>query len=136
MGVVYEAYDRERSHKVALKTLLHLDPEALYRFKHEFRALADLAHPNLVRLGELVCEDGRWFFTMELVEGTDFMRYVRPELPPTLDTAPTVVGKPAAAGAAPTPPDTRVLYDERKLRATLSQLVAALAARHGHGEGH
>jgi serine/threonine protein kinase len=37
MGVVYEAFDRERSEAVALKTLRHPDPEALYRLKKECR---------------------------------------------------------------------------------------------------
>jgi serine/threonine protein kinase len=135
MGVVYEAFDRERSHAVALKTLLHMDPEALYRFKHEFRALADLSHPNLVRLGDLVCEDGRWFFTMELVEGTDFMHHVRPGLAPPLDTLPTVVGRPGAE-APQNIPDSRVLYDEERLRRALVQLVGAVAALHEHGKVH
>ena len=41
--------------------------------KREFRALAGLEHPNLIHLGELYCEDGTWFFTMELVDGVGFM---------------------------------------------------------------
>lgn len=76
MGVVYEAIDRERDARVALKTLRTLKPDALLRFKNEFRALADITHPNLVSLGELFEEEGRWFFTMEMVDGEHFLDYV------------------------------------------------------------
>ncbi|HVE81908.1 MAG TPA: AAA family ATPase, partial [Myxococcales bacterium] len=75
MGVVFEAYDRERSAPVALKTLHRMDPERLYALKREFRSLADLRHPNLISLGELCCEGGKWFFTMELIRGEDFLHH-------------------------------------------------------------
>jgi serine/threonine protein kinase len=76
MGVVYEVLDRTRGSRVALKTLRRLDAAAIYRFKREFRAIARTAHPNLVALYELVAESDRCFFTMEMVEGVDFLRYV------------------------------------------------------------
>src|SRR5215470_9820157 len=79
MGVVYEALDRERNARVALKTLRAMSPEALLSFKREFREFQDLSHTNLVSYGELFAEHAAgWFFTMELVEGVHFLDWVRP----------------------------------------------------------
>jgi hypothetical protein len=74
VGIVYDAFDRERGARVALKLLRSLEPELLISFKTEFRAAHDLGHPNLVELGELFEDEGHWFFTMELVRGVHFLR--------------------------------------------------------------
>ena len=78
-GVVHEAFDRAAGRAVAIKTLDRGDHRGVGDLKREFRALADLHHPNLVGLHDLVASDGRWFFTMELVEGGDFLAHVRAE---------------------------------------------------------
>jgi hypothetical protein len=77
MGVVYRAFDEKRGVAVALKNLKQADSAAILRFKHEFRALADVSHPNLVALHELTANGPSWFFTMELVDGVDFLSFVR-----------------------------------------------------------
>jgi tetratricopeptide (TPR) repeat protein/predicted Ser/Thr protein kinase len=78
MGSVYEVLDRETQRSVALKTLRQASPGSIYRFKQEFRTLADLQHPNLVHLYEFVADDsGDVFFTMELIRGAHFLEYVR-----------------------------------------------------------
>src|SRR5262245_60314585 len=76
MGRVFRARDKRSRDEVALKTLLHYQAEDLYRLKGEFRALTDLAHPNLVELYELFVEGDLGCFTMELIEGRDFVSHV------------------------------------------------------------
>jgi eukaryotic-like serine/threonine-protein kinase len=79
MGIVYEVDDRERGQVVALKTLRRWSGDDIYRLKREFRNLADVAHPNLVSLYDLVIDDDACFFTMELVQGTTLVDYVHQE---------------------------------------------------------
>src|SRR6267143_1337594 len=80
MGVVHEAHDRRMDKIVALKTLTRAEAAHIYRFKREFRTLADVSHPNLVSLYELMSAGPHWFFTMELIRGGTFIQYVRPEI--------------------------------------------------------
>jgi eukaryotic-like serine/threonine-protein kinase len=76
-GVVYEARERASGTEVALKKLSISDAAAIYAFKQEFRALADVVHENLVRLDELFSIDDELYLSMELVEGESFLDYVR-----------------------------------------------------------
>ena len=73
-GVVYLARDRESGEEVALKKLVRLDARSVARFKREFRSLADLHHPNLIKLYDLQHASDGWFLTMELVDGSDLRR--------------------------------------------------------------
>jgi serine/threonine protein kinase len=76
-GTVYQVHDSQGHHDVALKILRDPDPDTLFRFKQEFRSLATLKHPHLIQFYELFEYRHVWFFTMELVSGTSFLRHVR-----------------------------------------------------------
>jgi serine/threonine protein kinase len=135
MGVVYEAYDLKRDKTVALKTLINAEPSYIYRLKTEFRSLSDVAHPNLVSLYELMSDGRYWFFTMELVNGVNFLEYVRNsgsgESEPkvlsleeldTLETLPLRVSKQTQS------------FNEGRLRIALRQLADGLNALHENGK--
>lgn len=115
-GEVFRALDRRFNHQVALKTLFRADATAIVRIKNEFRALADVVHPHLVQLYELLCEGDQWFFTMELIPGGDFLEYLRPD---------------AGAAQAPTAP-----ADLEILRLAFRQLAEGLQALHRAGKMH
>jgi tRNA A-37 threonylcarbamoyl transferase component Bud32 len=126
MGIVYAVRDRDQNTTVALKYLKDVDPKNIARFKREFRTLADLQHRNLVRLGELFCEDGQWFFTMELLAGVDFLSWVRHQ-----------DGKPLAVETVdPAKPLPAMQCDEARLRAALKQLALGLYRLHDAGKVH
>ena len=80
MGVVHRVRDLDRGEVVALKTMVRVAPTTLLAFKREFRALADISHPNVVQLYELFSESDQWFFTMEHVEGVDLLTYISSSL--------------------------------------------------------
>ncbi|MFL6248279.1 MAG: protein kinase domain-containing protein [Thermoanaerobaculia bacterium] len=75
-GMVYEAFDALRHRDVALKTLPRADGASVARFKREFRSLAELRHPNLASLYELLVVNDEWTLTMELVRGTDLLEHL------------------------------------------------------------
>ena len=132
MGTVYRVHDAARAEAVALKTLRWTDAGAIYRFKKEFRALADVSHRNLVQLHELVAQGDVWFFTMELVEGQDFLRYVRPgyHRGAGATDADTLGRIPLAAGAPAGPAPATGRLDVPRLRVALRQLIEGVAALH------
>jgi serine/threonine protein kinase len=143
MGVVYEALDVERNTRVALKTLARATTEAIVRFKREFRALQDIHHANLVALGDLVSTGDRWFFSMELVDGVDFLDYVRPtQIVAAPRDSPSVADDTMTSDATmpfeydPSAPPVTGRFDERRLRAVLPQLVDGVAALHAANKVH
>jgi eukaryotic-like serine/threonine-protein kinase len=143
-GVVYEAFDRDRGASVALKTLRPGNVEALYRLKREFRALADITHPNLVTLHELLTDDERWFFTMELVEGRSFLHHVRargersrsvPICGPG-STVSEVVPDETADAQETKRLASHPTFDAGRLRDALRQVVSGVVALHEAGKLH
>ena len=152
-GVVYEAFDRERQMRVALKVPHEANATNIYLFKQEFRALADAAHPNLVHLFELMTHGEEWFFTMELVEGLNFYEQLCPgDTPerrgaaatplPTLGTLfnqgvprePT--GDFGSGDPRPQPLDYHPPQDYAAVRGLLKQLAEGLFALHQMGKLH
>jgi len=131
MGIVYEAIDRKRGGRVALKTLKRLDGESLLRFKREYRTVQELQHPNLISLGDLVEERGSWFFTMDLVHGVDLMQYVREHASPLESTV--------SGGHRDEPIGSErrgAVFDEQRLRDSLRQLAEGLSFLHASGLVH
>lgn len=119
MGTVYKAQRSDSSVPVALKTVTRFDPRSLHRFKQEFRILADLSHPNLVQLGELVTTESEPYFTMEFVNGVPFNEYVRCGY----DSLPTSNQSDAFG----------LRFDEERLRDALRQTAEGLIALHQAG---
>jgi serine/threonine protein kinase len=150
MCVVYRVRDTQYGDVVALKTLRHLDPNSLYRLKQEFRALSSIDHPNLVSFYELVQGDSGWFVTMELVEGMDFLTFVRGAVEAQRSRARTETSfsqdlrfsksaRSGAQGDIPAVfeplPDAR-LPDLVRLRSCLRQVAEGVSALHHAGRIH
>ena len=76
MGIVYEAFDRELSRRVAAKVFHDRSLDTADRIKREFRVAAAVKHPGLVRLGELFEHDDSLCFSMELIEGPGIAAWV------------------------------------------------------------
>jgi CHASE2 domain-containing sensor protein len=77
MGVVYKAMQVGLKRTVALKMILagpHAGADALARFRIEAEAVARMQHPNIVQVYEIGEHDGRPFFSLEFVDGSNLSR--------------------------------------------------------------
>ncbi|MBI3099149.1 MAG: VCBS repeat-containing protein [Planctomycetes bacterium] len=70
MGVVYRARDPQLNRTVALKVMMGgNDPSEIERFRREAAAMARLRHPHIIPVFDVGEEEGRPYYTMEMVEG-------------------------------------------------------------------
>ncbi len=79
MGIVLEAYDPQLDRTVALKLVrgsCALDDRAQNRVIEEARAMARLAHPNVVAIHELVEVGDERLIAMEYVPGSDLAAWL------------------------------------------------------------
>lgn len=136
MGIVHEAIDHETGQTVALKTLSRLEPANVHRLKREFRSLSGVVHPNLVGFHGLFSDGNQWFFTMDLVDGRDFLHFA--DDPSTVDSHGLSVAEAAtrARGLVRAGPGSRPVWNELGFRSALRQLVRGVAAVHAAGKLH
>lgn len=142
MGVVWEAIDLEGGARVALKTFHEYKPALLFHLKQEFRALAEIRHPNLVAFYEMIATGPRCFFTMEYVEGADLLSFVRQgraayrasanDITATQSMSPSSM--PAIPATGPGPLDSPEQW--KRLREVLPQLARGVMALHRAGKLH
>ena len=78
MGAVYGVYDQKRDTRVALKVPNQATVADIKGLQSEFAVLSGVRHRNLVSAGQCFEQDELCFFTMEWVQGQDFLEYVRP----------------------------------------------------------
>ena len=81
MGIVYAAYDRQLERRVALKLLRETAADGPRRrsLLREARAMAKLAHPNVVRVFDVGEHEGHVFVTMEFVDGGTLREHLESE---------------------------------------------------------
>ena len=93
MGSVYKAEQPEMNRMVAIKILhpkLTNRQDLASRFRREARAMAQLSHPNTVKVftyGEL--DDGSLYIVMEFLEGRNLNRAVKRDGPLPVEQAPS-----------------------------------------------
>ncbi len=83
MGSVYAAYDPDLDRKVALKLVRpdRASEEEQARLLREARALARLAHPNVVRVYDVGLHGDQVFFAMEFVSGRNLRQWLTARRP-------------------------------------------------------
>ncbi len=79
MSTVFRAYDTQLDRRVAIKILHERfsdDAEYVERFRHEARAVAQLAHPNIVTVIDRGEDQGRQYIVFEFVDGENLKELI------------------------------------------------------------
>ncbi|MCP4662320.1 MAG: protein kinase, partial [bacterium] len=77
MGEVYKAWDERLKRWVAIKHLSADDPTARARLRREAQAAAQLGHPAIVQVFDVLEHDGDEWIVMELVDGSSLAELLR-----------------------------------------------------------
>jgi serine/threonine protein kinase/TolA-binding protein len=79
MAVVYKARQLALDREVALKVLppsVSIQGKFMDRFQKEAKSIAQLAHPNIVRIIEVGGDAGIYFIAMEFLDGLNLYKYM------------------------------------------------------------
>ena len=90
MGIVYKARQLRPNRVVALKMIRSAQDaslEELVRFKIEAEAIADMEHPNIVKLWEVGEYGGLPFFSLEFCAGGSLAQRLKQSLPAPAESA-------------------------------------------------
>ena len=102
MGVVYLARDHDLGVPVAIKLLrpeLAARPESFERFRQELLLARQVSSPHVVRIHDIARHEGRWFISMDLVDGESLDRRLDREGRLPLEPA-LAIARQLAAGLA------------------------------------
>ena len=79
MGIIYKIKDAELRKVLALKVLIageDASEDLLKRFLREARTAANINHPNVIPIHEVGNIEGKYYFTMDFIEGPSFDKII------------------------------------------------------------
>ena len=102
MGIVYLAYQKDLEMQVALKVLKEetsKDEIATRRFFREMRTMSVVKHPSVVKVHDVGQINGRYYMSMEHIQGVPLDEYIRQEAPSQRTLCQALIAVTQALGA-------------------------------------